>query len=1023
MSPREKVALLEKDASEADVQRSEALLQSETPVSSLLLRFLYSSFPNSSLPPRTLLLRWTVLSVAAFLAYVLLDRSTVYLQIWHGISAWYPPIGLEFALYLGLGEAIFPALFFAGFAAGYLNYHQSPTGIEFLLINPLIPILYLLASRFARKGLRRDLRLHSMSDVLTLLRFSLAASCVAAVSGAAVLALSGGLGSQDYMNAAFAWWIGDAVALTSVATFLLEFLLPRLRRYMGIDVAPAVPRAAKNPKQPRRKSMLEAIAFSAALIFTFVAVFGLKPSVSASFFYLLFLPIIWIAVRRGLRGAIAGLLTLNIGLAVVMYGWPQQLDQLADLQFLMFILSVTGLILGAASDERSEAKRRAEEKQESLRLILESAAEGIYGVDPAGLCTFINPAALRLLGFARASDLLGKHFHHLCHHTCMDGSSECRMLATVTKGLDYHELDEQLWRVGGSSFPVEMWAHPVQRDGHFAGAVVGFVDTTKRKQQEEALRLAKTAAEAASRAKSEFLANMSHEIRTPMNGILGMSALLADTPLNSEQQEYLKIVNSSAQSLLNLLNDILDLSKVEAGKLQLESVNFSPEDCLQEALQLLAAVPHSKPVDLCWECAEDTPRAVRGDPTRLRQVLINLIGNAIKFTEQGEVSVSLQPLQRDASGYTLQFAVSDTGMGIMPEQLQKIFEMFAQADMSTTRKFGGSGLGLAISERLVHLMGGTISVESESGRGSRFTFNVRVAHPSELGPALASPPLLRGQNVLAVAEIEKDAGLLARFLHECGIAARVVRCQEQAKQQILMCGPFYFNVLLLAPSATGFDPELLAAELDELAGHAIPVISIQPACQLLTNSVGNTPQRIRLMKPVCREAVHGALLKLWGAPPELPSAAQSAAPAGLGSQVRILVAEDNTMNQRLIARLLQKMGHSVVLAGDGREALQFVQQEKFDLVLMDMRMPVMDGVEVTRQIRSLEGPGLRVPIVALTANAFEEDRTACLQAGMDGFLTKPVSPAALRAEIDRIIAARSGPLQSSALVPAGEEPV
>ena len=457
-----------------------------------------------------------------------------------------------------------------------------------------------------------------------------------------------------------------------------------------------------------------------------------------------------------------------------MYQSPQQLDQVADLQFLMFILSLTGLILGTASDERYEAQRRAEEKQESLRLILESAAEGIYGLDEVGVCTFINAAALRLLGFARPSDLLGKHLHSLCHHTCKGRrSDECRMLETVKKGLDYHELDEQLRHAHDGIFPVEMWAHPVQRDGRFAGAVVGFVDTAKRKQQDEALLQAKAAAEAASSAKSEFLANMSHEIRTPMNGVLGMAALLAETPLNSEQQEYLKIVNSSAQSMLNLLNDILDLSRVEAGKLRLECVEFSPEDCLQEALQLLAAVPQGKPIDLSWEYTEVTPRVVRGDPTRLRQVLINLLGNAIKFTEQGEVSVSLRPLGSDAASHTLEFIVSDTGIGIMPEQLQKIFETFAQADMSTTRKFGGSGLGLTISERLVHLMGGDIKVESENGRGSRFTFSVRVAQAPDATTPVAAPPFLRGKNVLLVAEVEKDRLLLTRFLGECGISVRV----------------------------------------------------------------------------------------------------------------------------------------------------------------------------------------------------------------------------------------------------------
>ncbi|MGB7731957.1 MAG: ATP-binding protein [Candidatus Acidiferrum sp.] len=729
-------------------------------------------------------------------------------------------------------------------------------------------------------------------------------------------------------------------------------------------------------------------------------------SSSGNLFYLLFLPIIWIAVRRGLLGAIPGLLALNISLVLVMFVMPQRLQELALLQVLMFILSLTALILGAAIDEGREAQRHSEDKEENLRLILESAAEGIYGIDSQGLCTFINPAAVRLLGYASPFQLLGRHLHSLCHHSRPDGSplpfSECSMHTFAKAGRDYHDLNEILWRADGSCFPVEIWSYPIRRRNRLVGAVVGFVDITDRKHEEETLRKAKAAAEAASRSKSEFLANMSHEIRTPMNGILGMASLLSETSLNAEQREYLGLVNSSAVSLLHLLNDILDLSKVEAGKLNLESVDFSPEDCLQEALQLLAAIPHEKRIDISWELAEDTPRAVRGDPTRLRQVLINLIGNALKFTEHGEVAVGVRPLGSDSSGYTLQFTVSDTGIGITPEQRAAIFEAFAQADMSTTRKFGGTGLGLAISERLVHLMGGSITVESEPSVGSRFIFSIRVATPAHRELSVSSAPAFQGKTILAVAEIEKDAVLLARFLREWGIVSVITRSSEQALEKFQSHSPQLFQALVAVPSATGFDPEALSANIQKIAGHPIPMISIQPACRLLSISEPFTPHNIRLMKPLRPGPLLSALQKLWGSPLSAPPAPLSAPPA-LTAQLDILVAEDNLMNQRLISRFLEKMGHTVTLVQDGQKAFDLVQHREFGVVVMDMRMPIMDGLEATRKIRSFESvTGGHVPILALTANAFDEDRNLCLDAGMDGFLTKPVSPADLRAAIERI---------------------
>jgi two-component system, sensor histidine kinase and response regulator len=342
--------------------------------------------------------------------------------------------------------------------------------------------------------------------------------------------------------------------------------------------------------------------------------------------------------------------------------------------------------------------------------------------------------------------------------------------------------------------------------------------------------------------------------------------------------------------------------------------------------------------------------------------------------------------------------VSDTGIGITPQQRATIFDAFAQADMSTTRKFGGTGLGLAISERLVHLMGGSISVESQPSRGSCFSFSICVGCSTEsLSPP--TPPRFLGLSVLAVVENERDARLLQRFLQDWGIRPQITRSLDEAARQIRSHS---FDALFLIPTASGFYAELVAAHLWEIATRDVPVVSIQPACRLLSNPGPPSPHQVRLMKPLRREPIHSALLKLWESRPaetlvEKPALSSSVSP------LKILVAEDNAMNQRLISRILEKMSHSVTLAKHGREALDLLHDQAFDLVLMDMRMPVMDGIETTREIRARESSsGRHIPILALTANAFEEDRNLCLQAGMDGFLTKPVSPSNLRAEIDRV---------------------
>jgi PAS domain S-box-containing protein len=645
-------------------------------------------------------------------------------------------------------------------AAIFLAYSTTIkkfASLDFLLLNPMVPGVYFTAAWYLRKWMRKDRRLHSMRDVMNLSGVSLAASFLAAFCGTAILVWSRGIPSNGYAKAAFNWWIGDPVALSSVTPFLLEFVLPQLRRFLGFERQ--VPEMPKRPstREARGKRSLETVGFSAGLLLVLYLVFGLDFGCGAHLFYLFFLPIIWIAMRRGLRDVIVGLLVLDSSLALVMRLAPQGLEELPVLQFLMLILALTGLVLGALITERNDAERHAADEEERLRLILESTAGGIYGLDHSGICTFINPAALDMLGFTSREAILGQHFHTLCPHTCPNGTPfpapECGMVSVAARGVDYHQVNELLWRTDGTSFPAEVWAHPILRKEEVLGAVVGFIDRTQRKLEEEALRQAKESAEAANRSKSEFLANMSHEIRTPMNGILGMTALTLDTPLNGEQREYLGLVKSCGESLLKLLNDILDFSKIEAGKLDLECVAFSPEDCIQDSLQVLAPAVQNRRIDLCWEIADDVPREVRGDPTGLRQVLVNLTGNALKFTEHGEIAVSARIPRCCSPPRSLTIEVSDTGIGISTEQMQHIFEAFAQADMSTTRKYGGTGLGLSISQRLVRLMGGDIWVNSELGKGSRSGFQICVGSGGVVElQGISERRVLRGRRVLLAAE-------------------------------------------------------------------------------------------------------------------------------------------------------------------------------------------------------------------------------------------------------------------------------
>lgn len=1073
--------------------------------------------------------RRLIFGVVCILVYVLMDRTTVYLQIWPNISAWYPPTGFSVALMIGVGPEVIPALLIAGYLSGYLNYHQNLSSPAFLLVTPLIVFGYGGASFYLRKKFGPNFRLRSTRDVTTFLGVFLHCSLAAAAAGTGILVWNGEVPSLKFFQAAFNWWIGDAVALSSVTLFCLEYVLPSCRRFLGLT-SDAVPEASEGKSNGKALDLLESLGFAAAVGVLIYLDFFHSLTRDTNLDYLFLLPLIWVALRRGIRGAVLTLTLLDSSLAVAMHLVHQRILEMAVLQFFMLVMALTTLLLGAIMSERRAAERRLADEKERIRLILESTAEGIYGVDTHGVCTFINQAALRILGFSSRDQVLGFNSHLLFHHSHADGTTypmqDCPVGHAFRSEKGTHADDEVYWRADGTSFPVEYWSHSIFRSGQAIGSVVTFLDISQRrsfevaireseqkfravfedaelgiavadlksgqitvnpayermlgctaqemsslgifdelthpddveqdrnsyqrltrgeidrldiekryllrdgrmvwaraefslqrdaagkpqyilglatditerkhaeeklrtserqlrtfiedapvcvamfdramrylaasrrwvtdygfgnsdltglclydlipglpekwreshrrglagekqhlgedvwiradgseqwvtsavypwrdphgnvggiiisaedisqrKQFEQQLQKSKHAAEAASAAKSTFLATMSHEIRTPLNGILGMTDLVLDTELTSDQRENLSLVRFSAESLLSIINDILDFSKIEAGKLEMEMIPFRLRGSLQQILKTCAIRAQQKGLQFFFNAPTDVPDALIGDPGRLRQVLLNLVGNAIKFTERGQILVAVAAAYPVKGRVLLHFGVKDTGIGIPPEIQEKIFAPFSQADGSMARKYGGTGLGLAICVRLVEMMGGRIWVESVPQKGSVFHF------------------------ILDLALAEENAVV--------------------------------------------------------------------------------TDER-----------------------PPLPAGAETFE----GKGCRVLLVEDNAVNRTLAQRLLQKRGFTVTIAIDGKEAIAAMENAEFNLVLMDIQMPEMDGFEATAEIRKREQlTGRRTPIVALTAHALKEDRARCLAAGMDGYVTKPIQPADLFAAIRKVL--------------------
>ncbi|MBI1312293.1 PAS domain S-box protein [bacterium] len=820
-----------------------------------------------------------------------------------------------------------------------------------------------------------------------------------------------------------------------------------------------------------------------------------------------------------------------------------------------------GQIVGSATIERDITQERSnllalEEREEQIRMLLESTAEAIYGVDLHGNCTFCNPSCARLLGYESPRTLIGQNMHELTHHHRADGSeypaSECPVLGTIDSHRGAHVDDEVLWRADGTCFPAEYWSFPIRRDGRVIGAVVTFLDIsdrlaaehdrfrlaalvessvdpivglnldgvieswndaalrvfgwtageavgrpvdlllarefqevvrtaiaggrrfsqeevrclrknagefsaaltlspihdlydrhvgasiiardmTTRKEHELALQKATVEAQSANKAKSAFLANISHELRTPMNAIIGMLELALSEELSEVMQDYLGTARDSAQTLLYLLNDLLDFSRIEAGHFELDAEPFSLRETLNRTARTLSLRAQQKGLELTCRIRPDVPDILNGDGMRLRQVVTNLVGNAIKFTDAGEVTIDAQiadaaeceatdaaiaansqsnrPLVENAgtdvsakapAQTLLHFTVSDTGVGISPEDQDRIFAAFTQADTSSTRRFQGSGLGLAICRELITRMGGRIYVDSVPGQGSQFHFTARfpivrqsVFDDAELRLAVAK---LRDTRVLVVDDNASNCRILDETLKQWRMRPFVTDRADVALDElrrVRTVGDSYSVVLVdaLMPEMDGL-LLLEAARAENLVGDSAVLMLSSADRQSLRQRCEEVGVTRYLEKPVSQSDLLDAVTQvLRGARFEIEERTRM---RSTSRPLRLLVAEDTLANQKVVRAILEKRGHEVVIADNGQHAVDLLNGSEFDVVLMDIQMPVMDGYRATRLIRQSSDPAVAtIPIIAMTAHALREDMERCLTSGMNAYVSKPLQAAKL----------------------------
>ncbi|HET6142875.1 MAG TPA: response regulator [Candidatus Acidoferrales bacterium] len=670
----------------------------------------------------------------------------------------------------------------------------------------------------------------------------------------------------------------------------------------------------------------------------------------------------------------------------------------------LIVLSIA-LVTSLVDRRFSLQGMQLESSEKRYRQIVESALDAFIGTDSNGTIKDWNTQAEAIFGWSH-SEAVGQNIYQTIVPNRLQTEEQrlaVELLAQDGASVVKKRLETSGLHRDGHEIPLELSISVIRDDGTKRFGV--FVrDITEQKRSEQELIAAKEAAEAGSRSKSEFLANMSHEIRTPLNGVIGMTELTLGTELTSAQRAYLEMVKLSADSLLGVINDILDFSKIEAGKIDLDSEDFNLRDSLEGTLKTLALRADEKGLELLCEIAPSVPEIVRGDSNRLRQVVINLLGNAIKFTSEGEVVLNVVVEAEDGDDRILHFRISDSGIGIPIEKHEAIFQPFTQADSSTTRKYGGTGLGLTISKRLVGLMCGKIWLESEVGRGTKFHFTARLKASSNSMEmeTIAQLAGLKGVKVLVVDDNRTNRRILNGMLERWEMNPTSVEHGEAALVQLISAQQeeIPYGLILTdmqMPKMDGFNLVERIRQRPELSTATI----------MMLNSAGHLGDAARcqelgvaayLLKPIRQSELREAIARVLGAREQknaipLVTSLGKRGSGEQGTSLRVLLAEDNAVNQRLAVRLLEKRGHSVVVAANGREALEVLERDSFDLVLMDLQMPEMDGFKTTAVLREKEkikNDGVHQHVVALTAHAMKGDRERCQVAGMDAYLAKPI---------------------------------